>query len=151
MTLTRQKGWAPGSVQIRSAVLAPARAPPSAALAGSLRHLYNCANPSAEVLAAYPPSSAVPRPAISRLSATFPRPTFAPPFSIGSRLTYVGISPKNTFRAEIMPRNTLHASMFPPRTPHLTQQQRALATRAFCLFCLHQMFQDLFILLSTKF
>ena len=63
-SLTRQKGQAPGSMQIRSAVLSPTHAPPSATLAGSIRHLYNCKNPSAEVPAAYPPSSAAPGPAL---------------------------------------------------------------------------------------
>ena len=127
MTLTRQKGRAPSSVRIRSAVLAPARAPPSAAPAGSLRRLYNCANPSAEVPAAYPPSSAVPRPAISQLSAAFPRAAFVPPFSAGSRLAHVGISPKNTFRAEIMPGNTLARVHVSPRDSPLDSATTCLS------------------------
>jgi len=38
-----------------------------------------------------------------------------------------------------------------PRPPTRLIKTRALVTHAFCLFCLHQIFQDLFILLSMKF
>jgi len=136
-SLTRQKGRAPGSMRIRSAVLAPAHAPPSAAPAGSIRRLYNCENPSAEVPAAYPPSSAAPGPALSRLSAAFPGPAFAPPFSTGSGLAHTRASTLKTFRAQIMPRNALACARLSPGPPTRLIKTHALATCAFCLFCLH--------------
>jgi len=117
-SLTRQKGRAPSSVRIRSAVLAPACAPPSATPAGSIRHLYNCENPSAEVLAAYPPSSAGPGPALSRLSVAFPRPAFAPPFSAGSRLAHMRASALNTFQGLNNAQERPRACPFIPRASH---------------------------------
>jgi len=43
------------------------------------------------------------------------------------------------------------APIYPPGLPLGLAKTRALATRVLCLFCLHQIFQDRFILLSTKF
>jgi len=41
--------------------------------------------------------------------------------------------------------------VYPPGLPLGLAKTRALATRVLCLFCLHQIFRDHFILLSTKF
>ena len=88
------QGQAPSSVRIRSTVLAPTPtcATPPAAPASSTAHFSTCANPSVEILAAYPPSSAALGPALLQLSTASPGPTFAPPFSAGSRPAHVGIS-----------------------------------------------------------
>jgi len=65
----------PAALQICSAVLAPAHAPPSAVPASSITCLYNCANPSAEVPATYPLSSAVYNPIVWTLSLEWLRQT----------------------------------------------------------------------------
>jgi len=44
-----------------------------------------------------------------------------------------------------------HAPVYPPGLPLGLAKTRALVTCVLCLFCLHQIFRDHFILLSTKF
>jgi len=107
----------PSSVRIRSAVLAPARASPSAAATGSAVHSFNRVNPSAAVPVAHPPSSAVLRLAFSRLSPASLGRAFAPFSAAGLGFLYVRTSPADTFRAEIMPGNALARSHLPPGLP----------------------------------
>ena len=111
--ITRQ----PGSVRIRSAVLAPARASPSAAAPGSAARSFARANPSAAVPVAHPPSSAVLGLAFPRLSPASLGSAFAPSSAAGLGLIYARTSPVDTFRAEIMPGNTLARSHLPPGLP----------------------------------
>ena len=107
------------SVRIRSAVLAPARATPSAAATGSAVRSFTCANLSAAVPVAHPPSSAVLRLAFPRLSPASLGRAFAPSSAAGLGFVYVRNSPADTFWAEIMPGNTLaHACLSPRLPPH---------------------------------
>jgi len=94
-------------MRIRSAVLAPACATPSAAATGSAARSFTHANLSAAVPVAHPPSSAVLRLAFSRLSPASLGRAFAPSSTAGLGFVYVRNSPADTFRAEIMPGNAL--------------------------------------------
>ena len=106
-----------GSVHIRSAVLAPARASPSAAATGSAARSFNRANLSAAVPVAHPPSSAVLGLAFSRLSPASLGRAFAPFSAASLGFLYVRTSPADTFRAEIMPGNALAHLHLPPGLP----------------------------------
>ena len=79
--ITRQ----PSSMHIRSTVLAPARASPSAAVTGSAACSFTRINPSAAVLVAYPPLSTFLRLTFLYLSPTLLRHTFAP--SVAAAMT----------------------------------------------------------------
>ena len=105
------------SVRIRSAVLAPAHATPSAAATGSAARSFTRVNPSAAVPVAHPPSSAVLGLAFSRLSPASLGRAFAPSSAAGLGFVYVRNSPADTFRAEIMPGNALARSHLPPGLP----------------------------------
>ena len=101
--ITRQ----PSSMHIRSTVLAPARAFPSAAVTGSATCSFTHINPSTAVPVAYPPLSTFLRLMFSHLSPTLLRHTFAPSSAASLGFIYVRTSPVDTFWAEIMPGNAL--------------------------------------------
>jgi len=105
------------------------RLSPSAAATGSAAHSFTCANPSAAVPVAHPPSSAFLGLAFSRLSPTSLGHAFAPSSTAGLGFVYVRTSPADTFWAEIMPGNTLVRSHLPPGLP-----LRLSNTCALCLF-----------------
>ena len=107
----------PGSVRICSAVLAPTRASPSAAVTGSAVRSFTHANPSAVVPVAHPPSSAFLGLAFLRLSPASLRRAFAPSSVASLGFVYVRTSPADTFRAEIMPGNALARLHLPPGLP----------------------------------
>src|SRR5260221_13925983 len=88
----------PGSVRTRAAVLAPARASPSAAAAGSATHFFTRGNPSAAVPLAYLSSSAAPADAFSLLSAAEPGRGFAPLSAAGLGFGQGGTTPEKHFR-----------------------------------------------------
>ena len=83
-----------GSMRICAAVLAPARAPPSAAAASSTAHSFVHANPSAVFPLRYPTSSAAPGHAFAHFSAASPACTFAPPSAATPGIAYAGTPPK---------------------------------------------------------
>jgi len=117
----------PGSVRIRSAVLAPARASPSAAVTGSAACSFACANLSTAVPVAHPPSSAVLGLAFSRLSPTLLGSAFAPSSTAGLGFIYARTSPADTFWAEIMPGNALSRAVLVP--PSLSYKPITSASR----------------------
>jgi len=112
-SITRQ----PSSVRIRSAVLAPAHASPSAAATGSAACSFAHMNPSAAVPVAHPPSSAVLGLTFLCLSPASLGSAFAPSSAAGLGFIYARTSPADTFQAEIMPGNALAHSHLPPGFP----------------------------------
>jgi len=82
----------------RVAVLAPARASPSAAATGPAAHLFTRGNPSAAIPLAYPSSSAVRADAFSHLSAAGPGRAFAPLSATGLGFGQAGTAPEKYFR-----------------------------------------------------
>ncbi len=82
----------------RAAVLAPARASPSAAAAGSATHFFTCGNLSAAVPLAYLSSSAAPVDTFSLLSAAKPGRGFAPLSAAGLGFGQGGTTPEKHFR-----------------------------------------------------
>jgi len=100
----------------RSPVLAPARASPSAAAAGSAVPFFTHANPSAAFPLAHSASSAAPGTAFSHLSAALPGTAFAPPSGTVLGFTHAEEPSGKYFRAEIVPRNAL-AHVFIPGAP----------------------------------
>jgi hypothetical protein len=98
---------------IRAAVLAPARASPSAAVAGSVARSFPHASQSVVVPPPYPPLSAVPGLALSRLSTASAGPVFAPFFTSVPGSAYTGILAPTCFQGEIMPGNALAHAHFP--------------------------------------
>ena len=97
-----------------AAVLAPARATPSAAAAGSAEGSFTCANRSTAVLLAHPPSSVVPGLAFSPFPAALQGNVFAPSSSGVPEFAYARRSAQAFFRAQIMPRNAVVHSHFSP-------------------------------------
>ena len=88
-----------------AAVLAPARATPSAAAASSAEGSFTCANRSMAVPLASPPSSVVPGLAFSRFPTALQGHTFAPLSAAVPQFAYAGTSAQAFFRAEITPGN----------------------------------------------
>ena len=79
---------------IRAAVLAPARAPPSAAVVSSTARSFVHANLSAAVPLGYPASSAAPGHAFAHFSAASPACAFAPPSATAPGIAYAGTPQK---------------------------------------------------------
>jgi len=90
---------------LSAAALSPARASPSAAVAGSAEGSITHANPSMGGPLTYPPSSTVPGLAFSTFPAAWPGSAFAPPSTASPGLAYAGTNAQVFFRAEIMPGN----------------------------------------------
>ena len=90
-----------------TAMLAPARASPSAVASGSAVHYFPCVSRITADPLAYPPSSTAPGLAFSPLPAVPPRPMFAPPSATVNWSAYLGTSIQNDFRALFQPRNML--------------------------------------------
>ena len=97
-----------------AAALAPARATPSAAAAGSAEGSFTRANRSTAVVFAYPPSSVVPGLALSPFPAALQGHAFAPPSSAVPESAYVGGSAQTFFQGEITPGNAVAHSYFSP-------------------------------------
>jgi len=95
-------------------VLAPARATPSAAAAGSAEGSFTRANQSTAVPLGYPPSSVVPGLAFSRFPATLQGHAFAPLSAAVPVFAYAGTSAQAFSRAQITPGNVLAHAHFTP-------------------------------------
>jgi len=104
-----------------AAVLAPARASPSAAAACSAVHSFAPVNPSGPVPHAYPPSSSAPGLAFACFLAASLRHAFAPPSTAGTGSGYARTFTQTTFRAEMMPGNALARVHLPPELNFSTQ------------------------------
>ena len=109
----RARATAPIAAPSQAAVLAPARASLSAAPVGSAARPFTHVSQSAAV-PPYPPSSAAPGLALSRLSAASAGPASASSFTTVPRSAYAEIPTPEHFRGEIVPGNALAHAHFPP-------------------------------------
>ena len=98
-------------------MLAPARASPSAAAAGSAAPFFTHANPSAAFPLAHSASSAAPGTALSHFSAALPGTAFAPPSGTVLGFAHAEEPSGKYFQAEIMPGNVLAHAFIPGAPP----------------------------------
>jgi len=103
------RSWCPCA-----AALAPARATPSAAAAGSAEGSFTCANQSTVVPLGYPPSSVVLGLAFSRFPAALQGHVFAPLSAAVPVFAYAGTSAQAFSWAQITPGNVLVHAHFTP-------------------------------------
>ena len=153
-----QNHQAPGCVRIHIRWVSPPHASPPPAVAGPAEGYFICANPSAVFPVAHPPKSGMCRLAFLHLSAASPRHMFAPLSATGQGFGQAGRTPEKYICFNKCAGMHSGARVFTPepRAPppldldRIFLKARALATHCLCLFCLHRLLQDLFILLSTK-